>query len=85
MVAQPDRQRQWPEPVQVRQQIVTAIIVDGGFYRRRARTLFGEKEPADRADELLTYCRRHMREARASLHRIYYYDCPRRKRLSSIH
>ena len=76
MVTQPDRQRQWIDPIQVRKQVVTAIIVDGGFYRRRARVLFGEKEAAARAEELLIYCRRHIRQAQASLYRIYYYDCP---------
>lgn len=57
-------------------EIVTAIIVDGGFYRRRARALFGEKTPECRAEELLEYCRRHIRESRGNLYRIYYYDCP---------
>lgn len=55
--------------------IVTAILVDGGFYRRKARTLFGDKEPEDRANELVAYCKRHIRESEASLYRIFYYDC----------
>ena len=59
-----------------RRPIVTAILVDGGFYRKRAYMLFGDKSPQDRADELLEYCRRHIRESRSSLYRIYYYDCP---------
>ena len=29
-----------------------AILVDGGFYKWRAHTLFGEKTAADRAQEL---------------------------------
>lgn len=57
-------------------EIVTAIMVDGGFYRRRARRLFGEKTAAERPDELMAYCRRHIRESRSHLYRIYYYDCP---------
>ena len=40
---------------------VTAILVDGGFYRKQARKLFGEKPPKDRADELISYCRRHLK------------------------
>lgn len=56
--------------------LLTAIIVDGGFYRRHARTLFGEKTPAERADELITYCRRHVKNEHADLYRIFYYDCP---------
>lgn len=56
--------------------LVTAILVDGGFYRHRARTLFGVKPPRLRAHELERYCRRHIKESRSSLYRIYYYDCP---------
>lgn len=56
--------------------IVTAILIDGGFYRRRARRLFGEKSPEGRADEIAKYARRHISESRSSLYRIFYYDCP---------
>ena len=38
----------------------TAILVDGGFYRIRARNLFGDKSPEERADELFAYCLRHL-------------------------
>ena len=38
----------------------TAILVDGGFYRIRAQTLFGDKSPEERADELFSYCMRHL-------------------------
>ena len=37
----------------------TAIMVDGGFYRKQANFLFGEKTPEERADELVEYCHRH--------------------------
>lgn len=56
--------------------IVTAVLVDGGFYRRRARTLFGVKSPEERANELVRYARRHISKSRSSLYRIFYYDCP---------
>ncbi|MCP1388189.1 NYN domain-containing protein [Corynebacterium sp. TA-R-1] len=59
-----------------RQPIVTAILVDGGFYRHRAKALFGDKTPRGRADELFNYCKRHIRESQSSLYRIFYYDCP---------
>lgn len=66
-----------PEDLQiVRRPLITAIMVDGGFYRRRAHFLFGDKEPQDRADELMAYCRRHIRESRSNLYRVFYYDCP---------
>ena len=57
-------------------EIVTAVLVDGGFYRKRAAALLGKKDPEERAEELLKYCKRHIRQSRAGLYRIYYYDCP---------
>ena len=58
----------------------TAILVDGGFYQRRAQTLFGQKSAKDRAIELSKYCHKHMNhhgKAREDdLYRIFYYDCP---------
>lgn len=56
----------------------TAILVDGAFYRRRAYNLFGDKDPKDRADELVAYCSRHLTSNgyRNELYRIFYYDCP---------
>lgn len=60
--------------------IRTAILVDGGFYRRRALKLFGKKTPKQRADELIEYCERHYHDKKGSknehyLYRIFYYDC----------
>ena len=60
----------------MRAEQVTAILVDGGFYRKRAAHLLGHKRPDQRADELLEYCRRHTRKAKSRLYRIFYYDCP---------
>lgn len=60
----------------VRSEVVTAILVDGGFYRKRMARLLGHKTPEQRADELLEYCRRHTRKTRSRLYRIFYYDCP---------
>lgn len=57
----------------------TAILVDGGFYRRRAQIMIGEKSAEERARELDNYCRRHLSEKhqdRHELYRIFYYDCP---------
>ena len=57
----------------------TAILLDGGFCRIRAQTLFGVKSPEERADELFSYCMRHLnkgKENESSLYRIFYYDCP---------
>ena len=57
----------------------TAILVDGGFYRRRAQIMIGEKSAEERAKELDNYCRRHLSEKnqeKHELYRIFYYDCP---------
>ena len=53
--------------------MVTAIMVDGAFYLRRAKILFGTKSPQESADELITYCRRHLKDKQ--LYRIFFYDC----------
>ena len=61
--------------------IRTAILVDGGFYRRRAQSMLGEKTAAERADELSAYCWKHIRHQQGKhaverlLYRIFYYDC----------
>lgn len=58
-----------------------AILVDGGFYRVRARQKFGfsRRTPNENADILEAYCRKHAASAAAQnreLYRIFYYDCP---------
>ena len=62
--------------------IITAILIDGGFYRVRANKCLGKKTPKERADELESYCKKHLVEtiygAKHShhLYRVFYYDCP---------
>jgi uncharacterized LabA/DUF88 family protein len=60
--------------------IRTAILVDGGFYRKRAITIWGPRSPKDRAWELVKYCNQHLKENydndKHHLYRILYYDCP---------
>ena len=56
-----------------------AILVDGGFYRKRAQSAIGEISAQARANELYDYCRRHLKERYHDyydLYRIFYYDCP---------
>lgn len=61
--------------------LVTVILVDGAFYRKRSAKVFGYKSPKDRADELESYCKRHLNEKifgqnhSHNLYRIFYYDC----------
>lgn len=56
----------------------TAILVDGGFYRRRAQAVFGDMSAQNRAIELSNYCKRHLNThgEKNELYRIFYYDCP---------
>ncbi len=56
----------------------TAILVDGGFYRRRAQKAFGDVSAERRATELSDYCKRHLKShgENNELYRIFYYDCP---------
>jgi len=62
----------------------TAILVDGGFYRKRALHYFGKVSPEERAKELVRYCAYHLRDkdndVPRHLYRIFYYDCPPVKR-----
>lgn len=44
-------------------QVRTAILVDGGFYRKRAQSLLGYKPPKERANELEKYCIEHLRDS----------------------
>lgn len=67
----------------------TAIMVDGGFYRKRAKHLWGEKTAEDRAKELEAYCYAHLRHRDGSterqLYRVFYYDCAPAGRRSIYH
>ena len=59
--------------------IRTAILVDGGFYRKRARHQWGVKTSEERAKELTAYCMAHIQKKDGAslrhLYRIFYYDC----------
>lgn len=67
----------------------TAILVDGGFYRKRAAHLWGKKTAEARAKELSAYCMAHLRDHRGNeerqLYRIFYYDCEPIGRRSVFH
>lgn len=56
----------------------TAILVDGGFYRKRSDHLWEHKSPEETADGLIRYCYKHLTEhhTKHELYRIFYYDCP---------
>lgn len=65
----------------------TAILVDGGFYRKRARYLWGEKTAESRARELSAYCMAHLHDGQEvrKLYRVFYYDCEPIGRKSVFH
>ena len=69
--------------------IRTAILIDGGFYRKRAKYLWGEKTAEARAKELNAYCQTHIHDAPAGeeryLYRVFYYDCEPIGRRSVYH
>lgn len=67
----------------------TAILVDGGFYRKRAAHLWGKKTAEKRAAELEAYCIAHLNEKDGTedrqLYRVFYYDCKPIGRKSVFH
>lgn len=67
----------------------TAILVDGGFYRKRAKYLWGEKSGEERANELYAYCQAHLHDRSSNeerhLYRVFYYDCEPIGRKSVYH
>lgn len=72
-------ENQNPRRIEIKRfDVTTAILVDGGFYRSRAKNLVGNKSPKDRADELERFCLDHLHHKHENryLYRIFYYDCP---------
>lgn len=59
-----------------------AILVDGWYYRKISAKVYGKVTAKERADELYSYCNRHLKETHFKeeiynkLYRIFYYDCP---------
>lgn len=66
------------ESITLKHEIKTAILVDGGFYRKRVKNLYGKKSPEDAAKELHKYCMSLLKDKYEdrNLYRIFYYDCP---------
>ena len=58
--------------------VTTAILVDGGFYRKRANHYIGNVSPQIAAETLMHHCYRLLRDKheQRNLYRIFYYDCP---------
>ncbi|BAP87359.1 putative uncharacterized protein [Burkholderiales bacterium GJ-E10] len=62
--------------------IITAIMVDGGFFLKRVPKIWGKKTPPDLAKILQSMCMAHLTtkahdgDKKAELYRIFFYDCP---------
>ena len=56
----------------------TAILVDGGFYKQRVKTIYGDLSPEELANNLMEHCYKHLKHKgeKSELYRIFYYDCP---------
>lgn len=60
----------------------TAILVDGSFFLRRYRYIYGKKSAQETAQDMHKMCCAHLyrksgkRERDSELYRIFYYDCP---------
>ncbi len=57
----------------------TAILIDGGFYRKVTKDFKNGLSPEQSAKQLFGYCMEHLKHKRESndeLYRIFYYDCP---------
>lgn len=69
--------------------IRTAILIDGGFYRKRAKYLWGPKSAQARAKEMMAYCQAHLSDKDGNedrqLYRIFFYDCEPIGRYSVYH
>ena len=59
----------------------TAILIDGGYFRKKANKLWGQTSPQERANDVFEYSMMFIRGkadglSPRSLYRIFYYDCP---------
>ena len=71
---------------EVKTPVKVAIMVDAGFYLKRANIVFGKSTvqggsvtPEERAGELINYCSRHLKHYNwesCNLYRLFVYDCP---------
>lgn len=59
---------------------IVAILVDGGFFQKRAQYLWKDASPEERANQMMAYCKLHLNK-HDHLYRIFYYDCPPSKKM----
>lgn len=58
--------------------MATAILIDGDFFLRRYRFLFGKQVSKKVATDIHWMCREHLKQpdGKKTLYRIFFYDCP---------
>lgn len=57
----------------------TAVLVDGAFFIRRARAIYGPLDPGELASRLFRNSCKHIQKGMPTdegLYRIFFYDCP---------
>jgi len=56
----------------------TAVLIDGDFFLRRYRQVYGKKNPLKVAQDLHNMClmRLILKERARDLYRVFLYDCP---------
>lgn len=61
----------------------TAVLIDGGYFKKRMMAELGRKSPSELAELVSEISRQHVSaEPNSSLYRIFYYDCaPVQKKL----
>ena len=52
----------------------TAILIDGGFFKKRYRTLYGNRTPKNLANDMIKYALSRLKDGDKNLYRIFYYD-----------
>lgn len=53
----------------------TAILIDGGFFKKRYALLYGKVSAQVLADKMIEYALSRLKNGDKDLYRIFYYDC----------
>ena len=53
----------------------TAVLIDGGFFKKRHKYLYGTLSAHDLAERMVSYAISHLKLGEDGLYRIFYYDC----------
>ena len=56
--------------------MATAILIDGGFFKKRYALLYGKVTAKELADKMIEYALSRLVNGDKDLYRIFYYDCP---------